>query len=93
LSRGGGGNLPRSSPARLKEWPEDGMIFEIGIYNARVRGALKEGERDKHLSDDWADIHYLEIDAPDEEAARSKVEKRYPPQNGFVIAAVFQNRW
>lgn len=67
-------------------------LFEVGVFNARVRAALAEGERHADLSDDWADIHYFEVFAFDEKGARSKIERRYPPANGYVITDVKQIR-
>lgn len=67
-------------------------VYEVGIFNARVRAALAEGARDANLSDDWAEIHYFEILAADERGARSKVERRYPAVRGYVIADVKQLR-
>lgn len=67
-------------------------LYEVGVFNARVRAALAEGERHANLSDDWADIHYFEILATDEAGARSKIERRYPPANGYVITDVKQVR-
>ena len=63
-------------------------VYEIGVFNERVRKALAEGARDANLSDDWADIHYVEIFATDESGARSKMERRYPAANGYVITEV-----
>jgi hypothetical protein len=63
-------------------------VYEVGVFNARVRQALAEGESDPSLSDDWADIHYFEIRADDESVARTKMERRYPPANGYVITDV-----
>jgi hypothetical protein len=63
-------------------------VFEIGVFNERVRKALAEGASDANLSDDWADIHYFEIRAADENVARTKMERRYPVANGYVITDV-----
>jgi hypothetical protein len=71
---------------------ENRHVYEIGVFNARVRKALAEGARDVNLSDDWADIHYFEILAEDERGARTKIERRYPAANGYVITDVKQVR-
>ena len=62
--------------------------FEIGVFNAEVRAAVREGEHHKNLKDEWADIHYFELKARDETLAREQISKRYPSEQGFVIAAV-----
>ena len=62
--------------------------FEVAVYNKEVRKLMKEGERHRHLTDDWADIHYLEVTAEDERGARAKIEAKYPEDQGFVIENV-----
>ena len=62
--------------------------FEVGVYNKEVRQLVKEGERHHYLTDDWADIHYLDVMADDEHGARVKIEARYPQDKGFVIEFV-----
>jgi hypothetical protein len=59
--------------------------FEVAIYNAEVRRLMAEGGRHRQLSDDWADMHYIEIEAQDKEDAKEKIDLRYPPEKGFVI--------
>ncbi len=60
-------------------------IFEITIYNKEVREKVEAGERDSRFPDTWADFQYIEIEAPDEEKARAKVEEIHPSVQGFVI--------
>jgi hypothetical protein len=64
------------------------ILFEIGVFNAAVRRAVAEGERHRDLTDDWADIHYLEVRADDVDGAKAKIEKRYPAARGFVVTEV-----
>jgi hypothetical protein len=63
----------------------DTKKFEVALYNSEVRQLVREGERHKNLKDDWADTHYVEIEAVDEKDARAKIESRYPKERGFVI--------
>jgi hypothetical protein len=65
-------------------------LFEVGVFNSSVRKAVESGRRHPDLADDWAEIHYLEIRAPDGDAAKAKIEKRYPPANGYVVTEVRQ---
>lgn len=65
-----------------------GIKFEVGIHNAEVRRLVKEGDKHRILTDDWADTHYVEIQAENEMAARAKIEERYPKSKGFVITQV-----
>ena len=62
--------------------------FEVGVYNKKVRQLVKEGERHRDLTDDWADIHYVDVMAEDENGARAKFEIKYPEDKGFVIENV-----
>ena len=59
--------------------------FEAAVYNAEVRQKVADGERHKRFTDDWADMHYIEIEADNEEQARSKIEVVYPSVQGFVL--------
>jgi hypothetical protein len=60
-------------------------VYEVGVFNERVRKALAEGAHHAVLSDDWADIHYFEVVAVDEREARAKITRRYSAANGYVI--------
>ena len=62
--------------------------FEVAIFNERVRKLLKEGSKHRDLNDDWADMHYIEVEAMDISAARARIEARYPADDGFVIDQV-----
>ena len=67
--------------------------FEIGLYNKTVRDLLGEGERHKHLDDSWADVHYVDVTAASEDEARSKIARRYPERDGYVISSVVADRY
>ncbi len=67
--------------------------FEIAVYNRVVREKIKVGERHRELKDDWADIHYVEIEAGDVAAARRKAESKYPADRGFVIEDVASKKF
>lgn len=62
--------------------------FEVAIYNQEVRDRVAEGKRHRDLTDDWADVHYIEISADDETDARSQVARKYPAHRGYVIDSV-----
>ena len=64
--------------------------FEVALYNQEVRRLVAEGSRHRNLTDDWADTHYIEIEAADSTAARRKIESRYPESQGFVIEQVVE---
>ena len=62
--------------------------YEVALYNAEVRKLVRQGERHRDLTDDWADIHYVVVRAKDEHEARAKIEAKYPERKGFVIEQV-----
>lgn len=62
--------------------------FEIAVHNAAVRERLAEGLQHRQLSDEWGDTRFIEIKAPDEDAAWSKARSLYGESNGYVIEAV-----
>lgn len=62
--------------------------FEAAIFNQKVRDCLSIGEQHKDYSDDWAEIHYVEIVARTAVEAKQQALKRFPPHKGFVIRDV-----
>lgn len=67
-------------------------VFDVAIYNREVREALDKGRRHQ-LSDAWAEVHYIEIEAASEQEARMKVARRYPPAQGYVIDDVIPQKF
>jgi len=67
---------------------EERRRFEVVLYNRLVRDKVEQRESHKDLKDEWADNHYVEVVARDAEDARRKMETRYPPQKGFVVAEI-----
>ena len=35
--------------------------FEVALYNKEVRRLVEEGSRHRHLTDDWAETHYIRL--------------------------------
>lgn len=62
--------------------------YEVAIYNSEVRERVEAGERHRDLSDEWADMHYIIVDAEDEDDARAAIERKYPSERGFVIDSI-----
>jgi hypothetical protein len=63
--------------------------YEVGIYNETVKTALREGEKNRTgLSDDWGDMHYIEVNAETPDQAKAKLYNRFPQARGFVITEV-----
>ncbi len=59
--------------------------FEVAVYNAEVRQKVADGEHHSRFTDDWADMHYIEIEVDNEEQARAKIEVMHPSVQGFVF--------
>lgn len=74
-------NMPESAFKR--------QLYEVGIFNSRVRKALEDFEPNKTgFADSWADNQYLEVEATDEEAAKKRILGQYPAAKGFVVVGV-----
>jgi len=72
-------------------WGEDAISmskFEVTIYNKDVRQKVQDGEHHEHFTDDWADFRYIEIRAENEDQVRTRLEDRYPSDQGFVIDSI-----
>jgi len=63
-------------------------IFEVIVYNQRVRDAVNLDEHHPQYDDDWAENRYVEVKAVSPQAARRKLASRYPKHLGFVIVDV-----
>lgn len=65
--------------------------YEIVIYNEQVRAKVREGDRHRTFTDDWADSHYIEFKADTEEQAIAKCRQKYPEHSGFVIEGISES--
>lgn len=84
--------LERMAAEALQAPTESDKIFQVGIFNQEVRRAHMMGQKHRTLDDKWADINYEEFFAPNEEAARKKAIRKYPPERSFVIENITQKR-
>ena len=66
-------------------------VFEVSIYNKEVRAMVKENQHHHFFDDQWADIHIRNVTARDEGEAVSIITKRFPAEDGFVIALVAES--
>jgi len=64
--------------------------FEIAVFNEDVRACEAKGEKHPNFGKEWSDVHYFEVEAYDEAAARKQIFQRYPERKGFVITNVNQ---
>ena len=62
--------------------------FEVSLYNQQVRDRLKDNQELGVFDERWANIHRQVVWAEDAAAAKTLAAKRYPPEQGFVIAKV-----
>jgi len=62
--------------------------FEVVIYNQEVRDCVKMQDKHEAFDDDWADPRYIQVSAANEEDARARINKKYPPGRGFVITDI-----
>lgn len=84
--------LERMAAEALQAPAEEDKIFEVAVYNQEVRRAHMMGQKHRNLDDKWAEINYEEIFAPNEDAARKKVMRKYPPERSFVIESITLKR-
>ncbi len=67
--------------------PENGKkLFVVVVYNRIVRALVKENQSHWHFDDVWADAQVRDVSARDEEEALTLLAKKFPPEDGFVIA-------
>lgn len=72
--------------------------FDVSLHNAVARVVQTDDplfsqsavDLVERSDEDWAQTHYLSIQATDVVEARLLVEQRYPSNHGFVIEAVTQ---
>lgn len=62
--------------------------YEAAIYNQQVREAKKRGQKHPKISEEWASVRFIEVQAMNENMARSKLNREYPSSDGFVIEEI-----
>ena len=68
--------------------PSLNQVYLVTFYNKVVRALVKDNLSHSFYEDHWADIHTQDVDAGSENEARTKLAKRFPPEDGFVIESV-----
>jgi hypothetical protein len=66
--------------------------YAVGIYNKEVRHCVKQNSSHLDFADEWADVHYQNVDARNEGEALTLITDRYPPEKGFVIDSLERDR-
>lgn len=59
--------------------------FFVSFYNKQVRALVKDNRSHDFYEDHWGDIHVQDVMAQSESEARSILQRRFSPQDGFVI--------
>ena len=73
----------------MERTPHNGdQVFEVSIYNKEVRSLVKENMSHDFFDDHCADEQVRDVLAETADEARQLVGKRFPPDEGFVIASV-----
>jgi len=62
--------------------------YEAAIYNEQVKAARGRGESHPKVADEWASVHFIEVEAMNEALAVAKLKRQYPESDGFVIDEV-----
>jgi hypothetical protein len=62
--------------------------YEVAIYNQEVCDEIAKGEGHALYDDEWADLHFIEVFAENEEGAKAQLQSRYPKEKGFVIDSI-----
>lgn len=61
------------------------QAFEVALYNKDVRSLVKDNQSHAFFDDQWADTHFHDVIAKDENEARQLIAERFPEADGFVI--------
>jgi hypothetical protein len=64
------------------------QAFEVALYNKDVRSLVKDNQSHDFFDDQWADTHFHDVIAKDENEARQLIAERFPEADGFVIEKV-----
>lgn len=68
-------------------------VYEVAIYNAKVREMVKRNLRHSYFHDEWAAAQKRSVVATTESEARKLIAERFPPEEGFVIQDVSPSRY
>lgn len=66
----------------------DVQVFEVALYNERVRALVNQRRRHGRFSARWAQIQVRDVVARDEDEARLLIAERFPPEDGFVVEGI-----
>jgi hypothetical protein len=72
---------------------DNDRVFEVAVYNAKVRQLTDENQSHPYLSDHWANSHIQDIKAENEAEALKIAAERFPSREGFVIEQIAPSRY
>ena len=64
------------------------MLYEVGVYNKRVRDCIRGGDdwkNDLGISKDFEEVLYFEFQAASIEEVERRVERDFPTALGYVL--------
>ena len=64
------------------------MLYEIGVYNQRVRDCIRSGDdwnNNFGISDKFEDVNYFEFQAASIEEVERRVERDFPSSLGYIL--------
>jgi hypothetical protein len=64
------------------------QVFEVRIYNKKVRAMVKDNQHHYFFDDQWADVQVRNVTAHNEAEAISIISKRFLREDGFIIELV-----
>lgn len=66
--------------------------FTVAIFNSEVRRAHMMGEKHRQLDDKWGEVNYIDLNANSEDEVRRTMMRKFPPERGFVIESVQEQK-
>jgi hypothetical protein len=66
----------------------DAQVFQVALYNERVRALVNTRRRHGWFSNRWAEVQVRDVVARDEAEARLLIAERFPPEDGFVVETI-----
>ena len=78
----------------MLQLPDNGnQLFEVRIYNKKVRALVKQNQHHHFFDDQWADVHFKNVTASDEATAISMISKNFLKEDGFVFELISQTNF
>ena len=66
----------------------ENQLFEVRIYNKKVRALVKQNLHHHFFDDQWADVHVRNVTAQNKADAISFISKRFLREEGFVFELI-----